>query len=79
MFQRFPLLLLAAVSAAASGVAGSNRCVKEPRETTVAMTEETDNGFAITITGSPRKYRPHQTYTISLEVGKSFFSREKEL
>ena len=68
MFRPFLPLLLLAAAFSASGVAGSNRCVKEPRETTVAMTEETDNGFAITITGSPRKYRPHQTYTISLEV-----------
>ena len=30
-----------------------------------------DNGFAIQLSGSPRKYRPNQVYTIKLSVSQT--------
>ena len=30
-----------------------------------------DNGFAIQLSGSPRKYRPNQVYTIKLSVSQN--------
>lgn len=56
--------------AALCGPVGGNpypKCDKSPEGTTAPKTEGT-NGFAITIVGTPRLYRPHQVYTISLQV-----------
>ncbi|XP_059097069.1 spondin-1-like isoform X2 [Tigriopus californicus] len=59
------VVALVAMSTWIPRVSSMNRCDKSPQETSAPNTEG-DNGFAITITGSPRLYRPEQIYTIKL-------------
>lgn len=43
------------------------RCDKTPSDQNVHRIGG-DNGFTIQVSGSPRKYRPNQVYTITLSV-----------
>ena len=73
------ILMLIVVSLLARDARSAHlRCEKTPKETYVPKTEGS-NGFAVTITGSPRLYRPNQIYTISLRVRKSIYSLKKGL
>ena len=48
---------------------GYPRCDKTPRDQHSDKTPGS-NGFSVKVSGSPRKYRPDQVYTITLSVSE---------
>jgi hypothetical protein len=46
------------------------RCEKSPLDQAAGKIGG-DNGFSISVSGSPRKYRPNQVYTLNLSVSST--------